>query len=123
MIAHAPAVPVLGMTPGQAIETLQRDLGLTLKDLQSVLNTTPRNIERWINEQAHPQTKARQQLMDLMNFHRHLEAMFTDWEGAREWLISPSRYLGGLTPLEAIRAGRLDRAHAALMALDSGVYL
>jgi len=123
MIATAPAAPTLGMTPGQAIEALRRDLGLTMKDLQAVLDTTPRNIERWISEQAHPQTKARQRLADLMEFHRHLGAMFTAWEGARDWLAAPSRYLGGLTPLEAIRAGRLDRARAALMALDAGVYL
>jgi hypothetical protein len=94
MIAEASTSTPLGMTPGQAIAILQRDLGLTTKDLQAVLDTTPRNIERWIQEQAHPQMKARQQLAQLMDFHRHLDAMFTDWEGAREWLGSPSRYLG-----------------------------
>src|SRR5688572_7554920 len=65
MIADAPGTPVLGMTPGQALETLHQDLGLTPKDLQAVLATTPRNVERWIHEQAHPQTKARQQLVQL----------------------------------------------------------
>ena len=123
MSATAPATPTLGMAPGQAIDALQADLGLTTKDIQAVLDTTPRNIERWIGERAHPQTKARQRLVDLMHLHRHLGTMFTDWEGARMWLSSPSRYLGGLTPLDAIRAGRLDRARAALMALDSGGYL
>src|SRR3954471_1227996 len=78
MIADAPVTPVLGMTPGQAVEILQRDLGLTLKDLQAVLETTPRNIERWIQEQAHPQTKARHQLAHLMEFRRHLGDMFTE---------------------------------------------
>jgi hypothetical protein len=111
------------MTPGQAIGLLERDLGLSMKELQAVLDTTPRNIERWINEQAHPQTKARQQLVQLMGFHDQLGAVFTDWEGARAWLTAPSRYLGGLTPLDAIRAGRLDRARAGLMALDASVYL
>ena len=123
MISDAPVTPVLGMTPGQALETLHRDLGLSPKDLEAVLATTPRNIERWIHELAHPQTKARQQLVHLMEFHRHLGDMFTAWEGARAWLNAPSRYLGGITPLEAMRAGRLDRARAALMALDSGVYV
>jgi hypothetical protein len=120
---ETPITTALRMTPGQAIETLQRDLGLTMKDLHIALDTTPRNIERWINEQAHPQTKARQQLAHLMELHRHLAAMFTDWDSARAWLNAPSRYLGGITPLEAMRAGRLDRARAALVALDAGVYL
>lgn len=123
MLAEASITPVLGMTPGHAIELLQRDLGLTMKDLQIVLDTTPRNIERWTTEQAHPQTKAKTQLAMLMEFHRHLAAMFTDWEAARSWLNSPSRYLGSLTPIEALRAGRLDRARMALMALDAGVFV
>jgi hypothetical protein len=58
-----------------------------------------------------------------MTFHSHLSETFTAWEGARDWLASPSRYLGGFTPLEAIRAGRVDRARQALMALSAGVYL
>ena len=45
------------------------------------------------------------------------------WERARDWLRGPSRYLAELTPLEAIRAGRVDRAREALMALSAGVYL
>ena len=36
---------------------------------------------------------------------------------------SPNRYLAGFTPLEAMRAGRVDRAREALMALSAGVYL
>lgn len=123
MNSGAPVTATLGMTPGQAIEILGHDLGLDLKDLEAVLNTTPRNMERWITEQAHPQTKARQQLVQLIGFHDQLGDVFADWFGARAWISAPSRYLGGLTPVEAIRAGRLDRARAALMALDSGVYI
>ena len=123
MVAEASHAAILGMTPGQAIEILQRDLGMTMKDFHVVLDTTPRNIERWVHEQAHPQTKARQQLAQLMEFHRHLAAMFTDWDSARAWLNAPSRYLGAITPIEAMRGGRLDRARAALLALDAGVYL
>jgi len=31
--------------------------------------------------------------------------------------------LGGLTPLQAIRAGRPDRVEAALEAIDAGIFL
>src|SRR5436190_22473896 len=108
---------------GQALRTLRADLGLTAMDLQVVLETTPRHIERWANDLAYPQTKARQRLAELMAFHSHLSDTFTAWEGARDWLTTPSRYLGGFTPLEAMRAGRVDRARQALMALSAGVYL
>ena len=41
MIVEAPVTTTLGMTPGQAIGILERDLGLSMKDLQAVLDTTP----------------------------------------------------------------------------------
>ena len=34
-----------------------------------------------------------------------------------------NRYLGGMTPADAVRAGRIDRVEAALEAFDSGVFL
>ena len=123
MIVAKPGTPALGMTPGHAVMTLERDLSLTIKDLQVILDTTPRNINRWIAEQAYPQHEARRRLAALMALHRHLGESFTAMEGARDWLRCPSRYLSGMTPLEAIRAGRIDRAEAALGALDAGVYL
>lgn len=123
MVVARPASSALGMSPGQAIRVLESDLGLTTKDLQVILDTTPKNIGRWISEQAYPQHEARRRLAALLAIHRQLAETFTEMEGARDWLRCPSRYLGGMTPLEAIRAGRIDRAEAALGALDAGVYL
>jgi hypothetical protein len=39
------------------------------------------------------------------------------------WLRADSRYLGGLSPLDALRAGRIDRVEAAVEALASGIFL
>jgi hypothetical protein len=52
-----------------------------------------------------------------------VDETFESSDVARTWLHSESRYLGGLTPAGAIRVGRLDRAEAALEALDSGITL
>jgi hypothetical protein len=117
------AAPALGMTPAQAIEMLDVDLGLSIKDLQVILNTDPRNINRWIAEQAYPQTEARRRLADLLRLDRRLREAFTAMEGARDWPRDPSRYLAGLTPLEMLRIGRVDRVEAALEALEAGIYL
>ena len=113
----------LSVTPAQAVKTLQVDFGLTMRDLQTILDTAPQHIERWARDTAYPQTKSRQRLAGLMVFHEHLASMFTDWEGTRECLTVTSRYLAGLTPLEAMRAGRVDRAREALLALSAGVHL
>lgn len=114
----------LRVFPAEAIESLRTDLGLSMKDLQIILDTTASNIRRWTGpEQAWPQRGARQRLAELMALHEHLGDAFTSMEGARLWLNAPSRYLAGMTPLEAMRGGRIDRARVALMALDGGVYL
>ena len=44
-------------------------------------------------------------------------------EAVQEWLRASSRYLGGFTPEEALKAGRLDRVRADLDGLAAGVYL
>jgi hypothetical protein len=111
------------MTPAQAVKMLDADLGLTMKDLQVILDTDPRNISRWIAELSYPQREARRRLAELIQLDRRLREAFTAMEGARDWLRDPSRYLAGLTPLEVLRAGRVDRVEAALVALEAGIYL
>lgn len=60
---------------------------------------------------------------ELIQLDRRLRETFTVMDAARDWLRDPSRYLAGLTPLEVLRAGRIDRVEAALVALEAGIYL
>ena len=113
----------LEMTPAQALERLEGDLGLTRGELAAALGATPRTLERWRAAATHPQRDARRRLAALLNLDEHLRDTFTDREAAREWLRAPNPYLGGLTPSDALRAGRADRVEAALEALDSGVFV
>ena len=118
----APA-PGLGMTPAQAISLLEVDLGLSTKELQAILDAEPRTIGRWVAKLSYPQRESRRRLAALIALHRYLSETFTTMEAARDWLRDPNRYLSGLTPLEVLRAGRVDRAEDALLALESGIYL
>jgi putative toxin-antitoxin system antitoxin component (TIGR02293 family) len=113
----------LEMTPARAVERLEGDLGLTRGELAAALDATPRTLERWRAGATHPQRDARRRLAALLNLDEHLRDTFTDSEAAREWLRAPNPYLGGLTPADALRAGRADRVEAALEALDSGVFV
>ena len=113
----------LEMTPAQAVERLEGDLGLSRGELAAALGTTPRTLERWRAGTTHPQRHARRRLAALLNLDEHLRVTFTDREAAREWLRAPNPYLGGLTPSDALRAGRADRVEAALEVLDSGVFV
>ncbi len=114
---------VLDVVPSQALEILQRDLGLSTDELARALQVNPRTIERWRTGDSYPQREARQRLKALGDVHRHLGQTFRDYAGARQWLDDPSRYLGWLTPREVLRAGRFDRVEAALTVLDSGIFI
>jgi transcriptional regulator with XRE-family HTH domain len=113
----------LETTPGRALETLQGGLGLSRGELAGALGASARTVERWRTGQTYPQHEARERLADLLALEGRLGETFGDPEAARGWLRLGSPYLGGLTPLEALRAGRADRVEAALEALDSGVFV
>ena len=114
---------VLEVTPAQAIEQLENDLSLSTNELAGALRTSPRTIKRWRDGETHPQHDMRRRLAALVALDRHLRETFTSPEAVRDWLHTSNRYLGGLTPADAVRVGRIDRVEAALEALDSGVFM
>lgn len=119
----SPASALLDLTPHQVIEQLEADLSLTSDDLARALDVNVRTIERWRNGQAYPQLEARRRLAELVSLRNRLQETFTGPKAVSEWLRSANRYLGQLSPLDALRAGRIDRVAAALEVLDSGIFL
>lgn len=115
--------PRLDVTPAQAVEQLERDLGLSSQELAGALDASPRTVERWRTSETYPQREARMRLAAMVSLDRRLRDTFTTREAIRAWLHADNRYLGGITPAEALRVGRFDRVEAALEALDSGVFL
>lgn len=65
----------------------------------------------------------RQRLGALIDLMQRAQETFKGTEAPRRWFHHPSRYMGGVTPAEAIRVGRLDRVEADLEALHSGAFL
>lgn len=114
---------LLDMTPRQALDSLQEATGLSEEELADALGASHRTVRRWRAGTAYPQQLARQRLAALLRLQRRVEETFEGPDAVRRWFHSESRYLGGITPAEAVRVGRLDRAEAALEALDSGVFL
>lgn len=117
------AATALNVTPKQALEQLERDLGLSTQELAGALDASPRSLERWRTSGTHPQRETRQRLAALIALDHRLRESFKNPRAIRSWLHTPNRYLGGITPAEAVRVGRVDRVEAALEALDSGVFL
>lgn len=113
----------LQFTPEQAVVRLSRDLGLSTATLAQATGTSTRTVERWRTGETLPQHEARRRLAALLALDRRLRETFDSPEAIRAWLHAESRYLGGLTPADAIQVGRFDRVDAALEALDSGIFV
>lgn len=90
--------------------------------LAGTLDVDLRALARW-RQGMYPQLATRRRLAQLEALGVHLRETFTDDDAIREWLHSDNRYLGGLKPVEALRAGRIDRVEAALTALDAGNFV
>lgn len=113
----------LQLTPDQAVVRLSRDLGLSTATLALATGTSTRTVERWRVGETLPQRDARRRLTVLLALDRRLRETFDSPEAIRGWVHAENRYLGGLTPADAVQVGRVDRVEAALEALDSGVFV
>ena len=84
---------------------LEADLGLPSKDLADALSVDRKTLDRWVTGETYPQREARRRLVELLALSQRLCEAFEGPDGVQEWLHASSRYLGGLTPAEALRSG------------------
>ena len=117
------ASAVLDISPRQALDSLRQGFGLSDYDLAAGLGVSARTLKRWEAGTAYPQLAARQKLARLLLLKERVEDTFEGAEDVRLWCNGPARYLKGMTPAEAIRAGRIDLAEAVLDVFDSGIFL
>jgi transcriptional regulator with XRE-family HTH domain len=119
------SAPILSLriSPPALVQQLETELALSHADLARALGVDPRTVERWLTGERYPQHETRRRLVELLSLYDHLSATFNGPEAARDWFHSPSRYLRGFTPADALRLGRFDRVEAALEALDSGAFI
>ena len=116
-------VEVSVLNCGPLIVGLEHDLGLSPETIARALDVERRTVERWRSNLNVPQGTTRERLAELLDLRDRLLRMFGDPVAAQDWIRSASLYLGRLTPLEVLRAGRLDRVRADLDGLAAGVYL
>lgn len=108
---------------GPVIQGLERDLGISVETIALALGVDRRTVERWRANQSVPQGKTRERLAHLVALRDRLLRIVGTPDRAREWLRASSRYLGGFTPEEALKAGHVDRVRADLDGLAAGVYV
>lgn len=117
---RASGPPRIQITLEPAIRQLREDFGFDGRDLALVLGVDQRTIARWSSGDAFPRHEAKARLEALADLDERLNELFVSWEAARGWLRTPSRHLGDLAPIDAVRAGRIDRVVALIEAIDSG---
>lgn len=105
-------------------DLIRREWGWSPTELANALGVPETPILFWLAGDALPSEAVQPRLDSLLKLYARLQEVFSgDSITVRQWLYAPSKYLGGLTPVDAIRAGRIDRAEAALEALESGVFI
>jgi len=115
--------PKLKVHPSEAVRIWKDELGVSERDLRGALDTDQRTLSRWMTGDTIPQRDARLRLATLMQLYERLAETFDETAVIREWLDTPSRYLGRMKPVDAIRAGCFTQAEAALEAFRSGGFL
>lgn len=110
------------LTPVNALDHASDLFGIAADDLAVAVGANSRTLGRWRRHDHYPQRRVRTKMRELLQLELHLQQTFEP-SGIRIWLNEPSHYFGGVAPADIIRLGRFDRVEAALIALDSGVFI
>lgn len=114
-IAHSPYAAI--------VAAVLQGLGIDEETLALALDVNKRTIERWLEAGHRPQREAEERLNALVEIKDHLTDTFDDQKVIHRWITRDSRYLGGMSPRDVLRAGRIDRVQGALIALDEGTFV
>src|SRR5947209_3747570 len=112
---------VAEMTPRQALDTTGEGVGHPGRRAGPSVERQPANAPELARRAQH--IRGGRHVSGWFRLGERVREIFEGQDASRRWFRSQSRYLGGTTPAEAIRAGRLDRVEAGLKALDSGAFL
>lgn len=86
-----------------AVNVFRRSLGLSIEQISKAIDASPRTIERQVRTSATLAVAAGDRAYRLARIADLAAEMLGDVDAARRWIQTPSRYLGGETPLAMIR--------------------
>jgi transcriptional regulator with XRE-family HTH domain len=104
------------------LNDIQREAGITAREVAQLLNTTPETISRWRTGRADPQPDRRDNLLQLRWLVRELAELYPPDE-AHLWLFSPHKLLRGERPADLIRQGRIEEVKRIIAQLQDGAYV
>ena len=104
------------------LEHFKRQLDLDWDDVAEIVGVDRSTLHRWLSGEASPQPLAWSRLAEIGDVLQALHRTFAGPDLAREWLRSarPKGLGGRSTPLEIMKAGRIDRVLGLLQSLGRG---
>jgi transcriptional regulator with XRE-family HTH domain len=101
---------------------VRAQLQLGWEELADILGVDPATLWRWRHGEAKPRPLALSRLQQFGELTELLRRVFAGPDVAREWLraATPESLGGTQTPLQVLRAGRIDRVLMLLHALARG---
>ena len=91
-------------------------------EVANLLGTRPETVSRWNQGRAYPHSSTEKTLLELEFIVDQLSDFYEPNE-ARQWIFSPQKLLGGSSPAELIREGRIDEVRRLVNQLRDTVYL
>lgn len=105
-----------------ALDQMQRKLQLPWEDVAAILGVDQSTLWRWRKHESSPRPLALSRLTQLGELLEFLPRLFAGPDLARTWLreARPESLGGSAMPLDAMRAGHIDRVLIALHVLAHG---
>lgn len=106
----------------QNLESVGAQLRLEWADLAAILGVDQSTLWRWRRRESQPRPLAQSRLAQLAELREMLRRLFAGPDLARDWLHTarPEMLGGAETPLDVMRAGRIDRVLTVLHLLARG---
>jgi putative toxin-antitoxin system antitoxin component (TIGR02293 family) len=106
----------------ERLERAASNVDLDGSDLARVLETNPRTVSRWLNDEASPRHDARERLLEVIAVLERLSATLTA-EAGHDWLFTPNPAFEYHKPVDLIREGEFRRVLGAIDAMAEGVFV
>lgn len=91
-------------------------------EVADLLGTRPETVSRWNQGRAYPHAGTEKALLELEYIVDQLADLYEPDE-ARQWIFAPQRLLGGASPADLIRDGRVGEVMRLVGQLRDAVHL
>ncbi len=104
------------------LESIRAKGAMRHVEVANLLGTRPETVSRWNQGRAYPHANTEKLLLELEFIVDQLSEFYEPSE-ARQWMFAPQKLLGGETPAELIRTGRIDEVRRLVDQLRDAVYV